>query len=242
MRYVEGNLSNGQFKLMFFNEKFSMIESQKHVVSSFFEFADNFIKTYGIELCFEKFDLENQFVLTNQAFEPYLLQTHHLKIDYTPIFSNTKIIQTDKIDLQTVLDFVESKTKTVENQNFLTGLSHLSFQSGLFRLPTKIAARKFYLEKENKIQSAYEYECVSDEWFESPLNKPFMFPPFELNFSREPYSKAWSLLISLNWDMYSPKNKTGFDLLSEKISLLIKSGWICEFSSFQNDLNSLLDF
>jgi len=97
MRFVEGNLSNGQLKLMFFNEKFSMIESQKHVVSSFFEFADNFIKPYGIELCFERFDLEDQFVLTKEKFEPYLLKTHRPNIDFTPIFTKTKIIQTDKM-------------------------------------------------------------------------------------------------------------------------------------------------
>jgi hypothetical protein len=235
MRFVEGNLSNGQLKFIFFNEEFSLIESQKHVVSSFFEFADNFIKPYGIELCFERFDLENQFVLTKEKFEPYLLKTHRPNIDFTPIFTKTKIIQTDKIDLQTVLDFVESKTEIVEIQNFMTGLSHLSFQSGLFRLPKMTNEKKFYLEKENQVQTYYEYECVSDEWFESPLKNPFMFPPIELNFSRDPYSKAWSLQVYLNWDMYSQKNKEGFDLLSKKINLLIKRGWVCEFSSFQND-------
>ena len=232
MRFVEGNLSNGQLKFIFFNEKFSLIESQKHVVSSFFEFADNFIKPYGIELCFERFDLENQFVLTKEKFEPYLLQTHHPNIDFTLIFTNTKIIETDKTDFETVLNFVENKTKFIENQDIRTGLSHLSFQTGLFRLPTKIATRKFYLEKENQIDSVLEYECVSDEWFESPLKNPFMFPPIELNFSRDPYSKAWSLQVYLNWDMYSQKNKEGFDLLSKKINLLIKRGWVCEFSSF----------
>ncbi len=229
MRFVEGNLSNGQFKFLFFNEEFSLIESQKHVISSFFKFADNFIKPYGIELCFERFDLENQFVLTKEKFEPYLLKTHRPNIDFTPIFTKTKIIQTDKIDLQTVLDFVESKTEIVEIQNFMTGLSHLSFQSGLFRLPNKLTQKKFYLEKENQVQSAYEYECVSDEWFESPLKNPFMFPPIELNFSRDPYSKAWSLQVYLNWDMYSKKNEDGFAILSEKINLLLHKGWENEF-------------
>jgi hypothetical protein len=235
MRFIEGNLSNGQFKFVFFNDNFSWIESQKQIVASFFEFADNFIKPYGIELCFERFDLENQFVLTKEAFEPYLLQTHHFKIDYTPIFSNTKIIQPAKIDFETVLNFVESKTKTLENQNFLLGLSHLSFQSGLFLLPEKTTRKKFYLEKENQVHSAYEYECVSDEWFEAPLKETFMLPPIELNFDRDPYSKAWQLLISLNWDIYSQKNKNGFAILSQKIKLLLDSGWITEFLSLENN-------
>jgi len=229
-KFKEGNLSNGTYRLVFINDEMGFREIQTLIVSTFFDFMDNFIKPFGIELCFERFDLENQFVLTKEKFESYLLKTHHPNIDFTPIFTNTKIIQTDKTDFDAVLNFVDIKTKTIENQNFLTGLSHLSFQTGLFRLPTKIAARKFYLEKENQIDSAIEYECVSDEWFESPMQKVFLFPPIELNFSREPYSKAWSLLISLNWDMYSKKNDAGFQLLSQKLNLLVDKGWQIEYS------------
>lgn len=229
-KFKGGNLINGTYRLVFINDEMGFREIQTLIVSTFFDFMDNFIKPFGIELCFERFDLENQFVLTKEKFEPYLLKTHHPNIDFTPIFTNTKIIQTDKTDFDAVLNFVDIKTKTIENQNFLTGLSHLSFQTGLFRLPTKIAARKFYLEKENQIDSAIEYECVSDEWFESPMQKVFLFPPIELNFSREPYSKAWSLLISLNWDMYSKKNDAGFQLLSQKLNLLVDKGWQLEYS------------
>lgn len=228
MRFVEGNLSNGQFKFIFFNEEFSLIETQKHIISSFFEFADNFIKPYGIELCFERYDIKNQVVLTKEEFEPYLLQTHHPNIDFTPIFTKTKMIQVDQIDFDTVLNFVDNKTKLIENQDFQKELSHLSFQSGLFRLPKMTNEKKFYLEKENQVQTAYKYECISEEWFESPLKSPFMFPPLELNFSRDPYSKAWSLQVDLNWDMYSKKNEDGFAILSKKMNLLLNKGWMAD--------------
>lgn len=167
-------------------------------------------------------------MLTKEEFEPYLLQTHHPNIDFTPIFTKTKIIQVDQIDFDTVFNFVDNKTKFNKNLDFQTGLSLLSFQAGLFRLPQITNEKKFYLEKENQVQTAYEYECVSEEWFESPLKSPFMFPPIELNFSREPYSKAWRMSISLNWDIYSPKNEDGFAILSKKMNLLLNKGWMAD--------------
>lgn len=238
MKFVERNLSHGEFRFEYFNEEYSFIESQRHVVDCFFTFAENFIKPYGVELCFEQFDPLTELPMTKKDFQALLLKIENPKLSFMPIWTNTEEILVSKIDKETVMKFVLNQNTQTEQNDSKTGLSHLSFQTGLFRLPTKIAARKFYLERENQIDSAIEYECVSDEWFESPLQKLFLFPPIEFNFSREPYSKVWSLLISLNWDMYSPKNKAGFDLLSEKISLLIESGWICEFSSFQNDINS----
>lgn len=230
MKFVEGNLSHGQFRFEYFNEENSFIESQRHVVDCFFAFAENFIKPYGVELCFEQFDSSTELPMTNKDYQAFLLKIDNPKLSFMPIWTNTKEILVSKIDKETVMTFVLNQNTQTEQNDSKTGLSHLSFQTGLFRLPTKNEARKFYLEKENQIDSALEYECVLDEWFESPLQKVFLFPPIELNFSREKYSKAWSLLISLNWDMYSKNNDAGFQLLSQRIKLLIDNGWQLEYS------------
>lgn len=234
MNFVEGNLSNGEFKLLYINEEQCFIDMQNNIVTSFFEFADGLIVPYGLELCFERFDPEYHFLLSGEKAESYLLKTLHPNVDFTPIFSQTQTIETETINPRTVLDFIHQKTKQKENQNFLTALSHLSFQSGLFKLPEREPSKIFFLEKENQIGHMFEYPCISEDWFEAPLMNPFMFPPFELNFDREPYTKAWSLLISLNWDMYSRKNASGFGLLNNKISLLVSKGWIWENSNVDN--------
>ena len=228
MRFIEGNLSYGQFKFLFINEELSFIETQKHIVFSFFELANSFFMPYGVELCFEKFDPKTQLVLTKKEFEAFVLKTEHPHIDFSPIWTNSKEIISERIDIESVFAFVLKKNNENHDSETLTGLSHLSFQSGLFRLPEKNEAKMFFLEKENQIHNAIEHPCFSEEWFEAPLKKTFFFPPMELNFSREPYSKAWSLLISLNWDIYSLKNEQGFKLLSSKFELLLKNGWIDE--------------
>lgn len=234
MKFVEGNLSNGELKLSYFNEELSFEEVQKQIVSSFFEFADGLIVPYGLELCFERFDRENHFLLSGEKAEPYLLKTLHPNVDFTPIFSQTQTIEIETINPATVLDFIHQKTMNQESQNSLTALSHLSFQSGLFKLPEREPSKKFFLEKENQIGHTFEYPCISEDWFEAPLMNPFMFPPFELNFDKDPYTKTWSLLISLNWDMYSRKHASGFGLLNKKISLLVRNGWVWENSSVDN--------
>ncbi|ALO14053.1 hypothetical protein L21SP5_00374 [Salinivirga cyanobacteriivorans] len=225
MKFVEGNLSYGQFRFEYFNEENSFIESQRHIANSFFAFADNYIKPYAIELCFKQFDSSTELPMAKKDYHAFLLKIENPKLSFMPIWSNTQEIYVSQINRDTVFQFVlEQNVGNIQNEP-LTGMSHFSFQTGLFRLPTKIDARKFYLEKENQVHTAMEYPCISDTWFEAPLNHIFLFPPIELNFSREPYSKAWSLLIVLNWNMYSHQNEDGFKLLSHKFEVLEKLGW-----------------
>jgi len=225
MKFTEGNLNFGEFVFLFFDEKLNFIETQKHIVKSFFEFSDDFIKPYGIELCFELFYAENQLISTKTDYEAFLLKNQNQEVDFTPIWSKSKDLIFDNIDFETIIKFVLEKNNEKTENNYLKGLSHLSFQTGLFKLPEKNQLKYFLLEKENQVNKTIDYQCFSEYWFEAPLKKLFVFPPIELNFSREPYSKAWSLHINLNWDIYSKKNEIGYKILSGKIEKLINLGW-----------------
>jgi hypothetical protein len=228
-KYKEGNLSFGEYKFLYINEEMNFVAAQKFIVSTFFNFTENLIKPYSLDLCFEQFDPETQLPLTKKDYQAFMLKIENSNVCFLPIWTKTQEIEVRKVDEETVMEFIIEKNNKNKQNDFFMGLSHLSFQAGLFRLPQRVEAKKFFLEKENQISYAFEYPCISEEWFEAPLEKTFMFPPIELNFSREPYSRAWSLSINLNWDIYSEKNEKGFGLLSEKIKLMENNGWTKKF-------------
>jgi hypothetical protein len=232
-KYKAGNLNFGEYKLIYVNDTLDFLTMQKVIIDSFIDFVDDFIQPYGLEFCFEYFDRRTQLSLLNSEMEAFMLKLNRPNLSFLPIWSNTQEIEIEAISKKSIHLFVLSQLIKREKEENLYGLSHLSFQTGLFRLPEPTKERSFSLELENQINNSIIYPCISDDWFESPLKTIFLFPPIELNFSREPYSKAWSLSIISNWDIYSHQNQLGFKVLCKKINLLLQKGWELEFSSFK---------
>lgn len=226
--YKGGNYNFGEYQFSFKKNKNCLLETQKVVIESFFQFCDGFIIPYGVELCFKYFDctIENQ--MSALGYQPYILKRNKPKLSFLPIFSKTIEISIQQMTQETVLTNLTQIESENEHAETIKGLAHLSFQAGAFRLPNKSSEKKFLLEGANSVNEYVEWDCISDEWFEAPLKEKCLYPPLEINFSYEPSFKLWHLKINLNWDIYSENNEVGFLMFFDKINILKKIGWIME--------------